>query len=169
MTTIKFLGSTADNVYVFRMVEDGDNIILVGTNETGNSASLRFVLRQALEVPPNIRLWNTFRLTGNVDGTRETHWEGQVYRSRWNVLPMSDGSLVLSTTPQKTDAQIAAEAAEVAARSNPVNQALDQQAAANTATTTTTTTTTTTPPASSSGMGIAALLIGAVALYALLS
>ena len=165
MTTIKFLGSTADNLYVFRMVEDGDNIILVGSNETGNSASLRFVLRQALEVPPNVRLWNSFRLTGNADGTMETHWEGQVYRSRWNVLPMSDGSLVLTTTPQKTDAQIAAEAAaEAAARNNPVTQSPEQPPAQQT-----TTTTTATPPASSSGMGIAALLIGAVALYALLS
>jgi hypothetical protein len=167
MTTIKFLGSTADNLYVFRMVEDGDNIILVGTNETGNSGSLRFVLRQALEVPPNIRLWNTFRLSGNDDGTLVTHWEGQVYRSRWNASPMPDGTILFTSTPQKTDTQIAAEAAEAAARSNPVNQALDQQAAANTAAANTATTTST--PSTSGGVGIAALLIGAVALYALLS
>ena len=161
MTTIQFLGSTADNVYAFNITEDGDTFPVAGRNETGNSSSLRFVLQPVVALPPNIRFWNSFRLTGSADGTLVTEWEGQVYRSRWNMLPMPDGSIVLTSTPQKTDVQIAAEAAEAATQGNAVNQALNQQAAANTAAANTSATTTTT---SSGGIGIAALLIGAAAL-----
>lgn len=180
MTSIEYIGMTPDSTYYFKVVEDGDVLFFRGRNETGTSASLRFVLVPIDTAPPGLRFYDSFRLYGQ-DGALTTEWQGEMYQSTYNLLPTSDGGVLLTTTPQMTDAQIAAaRRAETASATagNAVSQAATNPAAATptrlASPTTAAPAVVATPPAPDAGagragIGIGALVLGAFALYALLS
>lgn len=167
MNSIEYIGSSSNGTYYFKIVEEGEVFFVSGVNQSANSRSLRFVLNSIMSPPPDIRFHDSFRLYGQ-GGALTTEWQGEEYQSQYNLMPQTDGSIILTSTPQMTYAEAAeaarAEAQRAAAASNPVVQAATTPAPPVASATTATTATT-----ARTGMGIGALVLGAFALYALLS